>query len=155
MTELQQIQRQLSELAGTIGQAAHQQGGADGEVPAPPSSQDRRTREEALIAQIEKAYKDLRSTKRKLARAELAKRRYETRARINNAEALTAAKNERVASLYLEGILDTEDYRKLVDQEKAAELDHFEARAEVDRLQLTGKLLRATAGGPDDPEAGR
>ncbi len=67
-----------------------------------------------------------------------------------------AAKNERSQTLYLDGLLDTDEYKKLVDdKERAEEVDHFDARAEVDRLQLTVKLLRATAGGPDGPEAYR
>lgn len=53
----------------------------------------------------------------------------------------------------LEGILDKDDRRGLLDQQKVAELDHLEARAAVDRLQLVVKLLRA--GAPAEQEAQR
>lgn len=156
MTDLQQIQLQLAELTRTVGEVAEreQQIGASSGVPAPPLMRDRHAREEALIEQIEKAYKELGATRRKLARAESARRRHEQRVRVDNADALMGAKNERVANLYLDGLFDTDQYRKLVDAEKGAELDHFEARAEVDRLQLTVKVLRATARA-NDPEGGR
>ncbi len=73
---------------------------------------------------------------------------------MDNADNLVAAKNERGAQLYLEGILDKDEYRRLLDQEKAVELDHFDARAEVDRLQLVVKLLRAGVP-PQQEEANR
>lgn len=156
MTELQELQRQLSEIADSLSLAVQQErNGVSATPPDTPAPQDRRTREDALIEQIEKAYRDLAATRRKLARAELAKRRHETRVKVDNADTLMAAKNERTQGLYIEGLLDTDEYRKLADQEKAAELDHFDARAEVDRLQLTVKLLRTTTSGADDPEAGR
>ena len=143
---LQQVQKQLAEMANTLGQAVEQEQQAsrlqvNGQ--ASPSSLASFPREGALIREIDAAYKELAATRRKLARAENVRRRYEQRARVDNADNLVAAKNERVAQLYLEGILDKDEYRRLLDQEKAAELDHFEARAEVDRLQLVVKLLRA------------
>ncbi len=49
--------------------------------------------------------------------------------------------------------LDTDQYRRLLKNKESAELDHFEARAEVDRLQLSVKLLRvgtAPGGAPDE-----
>lgn len=148
-TALQQVQAQLAEMATTLGQAIEQeeqetsrrQANGHASQSSPASSR----REDALLPRIDAAYKELAATRRKLVRAENARRRYEQRARVDNADNLVAAKNERVAQLYLEGILDKDEYRRLLDQEKAAELDHFEARAEVERLQLVVKLLRAGA----------
>lgn len=151
---LQQVQKQLAEMATTLGEAIEQEKQdsrrqANGQ--ASPSSPASSPREDALIQEIDAAYRELAATRRKLARAETARRRYEQRARVDNADALVAAKNERIAQLYLEGILDKDEYRRLLDQEKAAELDHFDARAEVDRLQLVVKLLRAGAPAEQEP----
>lgn len=154
---LQQVQKQLAEMASTLGQAIEQEEQEASRRPAngqaSPSSPASSPREDALIQEIDAAYKELAATRRKLARAETARRRYEQRTRVDNADALVVAKNERIAQLYIEGVLDKDEYRRLVDQEKAAELDHFEARAEVDRLQLVVKLLRA--GAPAEQEAPR
>lgn len=143
---LQKVQKQLAEMANTLGQAVEQEqetsrlanGHAFRNLSVPTNS----PREDALIQEIDAAYKELAATRRKLARAENVRRRYEQRARVDN---LAAAKNERVAQLFLEGVLDKDEYRRLLDGKKAAELDHFESRAEVDRLQLVVKLLRPGA----------
>ncbi len=153
---LQQVQKQLADMANTLSQAVEQEQQssrlqANGQASA--SSLASFSREDALIREIDAAYKKFAATRRKLARAENVRRRYEQRARVDNADNLVAAKNERVAQLYLEGVLDKDEYRRLLDGEKAAELDHFEARAEVDRLQLVVKLLRT--GTPADQEAFR
>ncbi len=147
-TALRKVQAQLAEMATNLGQAIEEQQEASrrpANGQAVPSSPANAPREDDLIREIDAAYRALAATRRKLARAENARRRYEQRARVDNADNLVAAKNERVAQLYLEGILDKDEYRRLLDQEKAAELDHFEARAEVDRLQLVVRLLRTGA----------
>lgn len=149
-TALRKVQAQLAEMATNLGQAIEEQQEEASRRPAngqavPNSPTVSSPREDALIREIDAAYRELAATRRKLARAENARRRYEQRARVDNADNLMAAKNERVAQLYLEGILDKDEYRRLLDQEKAAELDHFKARAEVDRLQLVVKLLRTGA----------
>jgi hypothetical protein len=114
---LQQVQKQLADMANTLGQAVEQEeheasrrqtnGRVSGSSPALTMSSPR---EDALISEIDAAYKELATTRRKLARAEAARRRYERRARVDNADNLVAAKSERVAQLYLEGILDKDEY---------------------------------------------
>lgn len=153
MTELRQAHQQLAGLAKSLGFRLE----ADGQptsisVPAVGQGSERI---EELIQQIETAYKKLGATRRKQARAETARRRHEIRIRQDNADALISTKNERTEKLYLEGLLDTDQHRKLQDDEKRAELEHFEARCEVDRLQLTVKLLRTAAVGTDGAEEAR
>ena len=67
------------------------------------------------------------------------------RVRLDNAEAILEAKNERTASLYLDGLLDTEEHRRLEDIRARAELDLQHARREVDRLHLIVRLLGTQA----------
>lgn len=153
MTELRQAHQQLAGLAKSLGFRLEADGqptstGAPTVGPGP-------ERIEELIQQIETAYKNLGATRRKHARAETARRRHEIRVRQDNADALMTANNERTQKLYLEGLLDTEQHRKLQDDEKRAELEHFEARCEVDRLQLTVKLLRTAATVADSAEEAR
>ena len=69
------------------------------------------------------------------------------RVRLENAEAILEAKNERTASLYLDGLLDTEEHRRLDAERARAELDLGHARREVERLHLIVRLLDATEGG--------
>ena len=49
--------------------------------------------------------------------------------------------HERTASLYLDGMLDTEEHIRLVDGRTRAELDLQHARREVERLRLIVQLL--------------
>ena len=63
------------------------------------------------------------------------------RVRLDNAEAILEAKNERTASLYLDGLLDTEDHRRLEVDRARADLDLQHARREVERLHLIVRLL--------------
>ena len=70
------------------------------------------------------------------------------RVRLDNAEAILEAKNERTASLYLDGLLDTDEHRRLEAVRARAELDHQHARREVERLHLIVRLLNATGGEP-------
>jgi hypothetical protein len=65
---------------------------------------------------------------------------------LDNAEAILEAKNERTASLYLDGLLDTDEHRNLEDVRERAELELQHARREVERLHLIVRLLGATEG---------
>ncbi len=60
---------------------------------------------------------------------------------MDNAEAVLEAKNERTASLYLDGLLETDAHRRLQDDRASAELDYQHARREVERLHLIVRLL--------------
>ncbi len=66
------------------------------------------------------------------------------RIRLDNAEAILEAKNERTATLYLDGLLDTEEHRRLEADRTRAELEHQHARREVEKLHLIVRLLSAT-----------
>jgi hypothetical protein len=66
------------------------------------------------------------------------------RIRLDNAEAILEAKNERTASLYLDGLLDTDEHRCLEADREKAELDHQHARREVERLHMIVRLVGAT-----------
>ena len=70
---------------------------------------------------------------------------YVRRIRVDNAEAILEAKNERTASLYLDGLLDTDEHRRLQDIRAKADLDHQHARREVERLHLIVRLLGTQA----------
>ena len=50
------------------------------------------------------------------------------------------------ASLYLDGLLDTDEHRRLEADRARAELDHQHARREVERLHLIVRLVGATEG---------
>ena len=67
------------------------------------------------------------------------------RVRLDNAEAILEAKNERTASLYLDGLLDTDEHRRLEADRARADLDHQHARREVERLHLIVRLLGTQA----------
>ena len=84
-----------------------------------------------------------------LARADRELAGYVRRIRLDNAEAILEAKNERTASLYLDGLLDTDEHRRLQDARERAELDHGHARREVERLHLIVRLLGAAGGRPE------
>jgi hypothetical protein len=81
-----------------------------------------------------------------LASADRSLAEHVRRIRLDNAEAILEAKNERTASLYLDGLLDTDEHRRLEDDRARAELDHQHARREVDRLHLIVRLLSAIEG---------
>jgi hypothetical protein len=81
-----------------------------------------------------------------LARAERSLVEHLRRIRLDNAEAILEAKNERTASLYLDGLLDTNEHRRLEADRARAELDHQHARREVERLHLIVRLLGETEG---------
>jgi hypothetical protein len=102
---------------------------------------------DALIAEINSAYRRLSAATEDLARVDRELSEHVRRVRLDNAEAILEARNERTASLYLDGLLDTDDHRRLEDNRARAELDHQHARREVDRLHLIVRLLETRARG--------
>lgn len=98
-----------------------------------------------LAEEISRAYERLAGTRRDLVAATDALSDHERRAKVENADTLLEAKNERTASLYLDGILDTPEHAELVSAQRGAELAHYEARLEVERLELLVRLLEAKA----------
>jgi len=101
---------------------------------------------DALIEEINAAYRQLRSATEKLARADHELAGHVSRVRLDNAEAILEARNERTASLYLDGMLDTEEHHRLQTERTKADLDLQHARREVERLHLIVRLLRAQTG---------
>ena len=103
---------------------------------------------DALIEEINEAYRRLSATTEALAIADRSLAEYIRRVRLDNAEAILEAKNERTANLYLDGLLDTDESRRLEDDRVRAELDHQNARREVERLHLIVRLMgnQATEG---------
>ena len=78
-----------------------------------------------------------------LARADRLLVEHVRRIRLDNAEAILEAKNERTASLYLDGLLDTDEHRRLEADRARAELDHQHARREVERQDPGDQWWRA------------
>jgi hypothetical protein len=100
---------------------------------------------DVLIEEINSAYRQLSAATEDLARADRELAEHVRRVRLDNAEAIQEAKNERTASLYLDGLLDTDEHRRLEDIRARAELDLQHARREVDRLHLVVRLLGTQA----------
>ncbi len=100
---------------------------------------------DALIEEINSAYRRLSVAAEDLLRADRELAEHVRRVRLDNAEAILEAKNERTASLYLDGLLDTDEHRRLEADRTRAELDHQHARREVDRLHLIVQLLETQA----------
>ena len=100
---------------------------------------------DTLIEEINAAYRRLSVATEELVRADRELAEYVRRIRLDNAEAILEAKNERTASLYLDGLLDTEEHRRLQDIRAKADLDHQHARREVERLHLIVRLLGTQA----------
>ncbi len=96
-----------------------------------------------LMQEIDAAYRELAAMVEDLAHADYRLSEHARRVKLENAEALLAAKNERTATLYLEGLLDTEEHQKLARKKEQAELKHQLARREVERLHLVVRLLSA------------
>ena len=96
---------------------------------------------DAVVEEINTAYRRLRAATEDLARADRQLTEHVRRVRLDNAEAILEAKNERTASLYLDGLLDTDGHRRLEASRARAELDHQHARREVERLHLIVRLL--------------
>ena len=100
---------------------------------------------EELVRSINDAHTRLIETRKEFVAAADALTKNERRLKRENAESLLEARNERSMMLYLEGILDNPDHHKLVEEKSQAELAHYEARMEVERLELLVRLLEATA----------
>ena len=100
---------------------------------------------DGLIEEINAAFRRLGSAMEEQARADGALTEHVRTVRLDNAEAILEAKNERTASLYLDGLLDTDEHRRLEVERARAELDHQHARREVDRLHLIVRLLGTQA----------
>jgi hypothetical protein len=83
---------------------------------------------DVLIEEINSAYRWLSATAEDLVRADRELAAHVRRVRLDNAEAILEAKNERTASLYLDGLLDTDEHRRLEADRTRAELDHQHAR---------------------------
>ena len=100
---------------------------------------------DALIEEINSAYRWLSAASEDLVRADRELAEHVRRVRLDNAEAILEAKNERTASLYLDGLLDTDEHHRLEADRTRAELDHQHATLEVDRLHLIVRLLETRA----------
>ena len=96
---------------------------------------------DALIEEINVAYRRLSTATEELARADRELAEHVRTVRLDNAEAILEAKNERTANLYLDSLLDTDEHRQLQAKRARAELDHQHAKREVDRLHLIVRLL--------------
>lgn len=120
------------------GRDPREQSGGDGDIG--------RDMNEKLMGEIDEAYRELSAAVEGLAEADRELSEFVRRTRLENAEALLEAKNERTANLYLEGMLNTDEYRALSEAKDRAELDHGHARREVERLHLIVRLLGANAG---------
>ena len=101
---------------------------------------------DGLIEEINAAYRRLNAATGELARADRKLTEHVRRVRLDNAEAILEARNERTASLYLDGLLDTAEHRHLEADRARAELDLQHARREVERLHLIVRLLGAQSG---------
>ena len=102
--------------------------------------------DETLIGEINAAYRRLGAAAEELARADRELTEHVRRVRLDNAEAILEARNERTASLYLDGMLDTEVHHRLQTERTRAELDLQHARREVERLHLIVRLLETQTG---------
>ena len=100
---------------------------------------------DTLMEKINAAYHRLSAATEELARADRELAQHIRRIRLDNAEAILEAKNERTASLYLDGLLDTDEHRRLEDIRARADLDFQHARREVDRLHVIVRLLGTQA----------
>jgi hypothetical protein len=101
---------------------------------------------DALIEEINTAYRQLGAATEDMARADRELADHVKQVRLENAEAILEARNERTANLYLEGLLDTDEHRYLEAGKARAELALQHARLEVERLRLIVRLLGTRAG---------
>lgn len=102
--------------------------------------------DEAMIGEINTAYRRLSAAVEDLERADRELAEHVRRVRLDNAEAILEARNERTANLYVEGLLDTDEHRALEAARSRAEVGLRHARLEVDRLQLIVRLLGTRSG---------
>jgi len=110
-------------------------------VKAPEARGETPITNDALIEEINAAYRRLSAATEDLVRADRELAGDIRRVRLDNAEAILEAKNGRTASLYLDGLLDTEEHRRLEVDRARADLDHQHAWREVERLHLIVRLL--------------
>ena len=101
---------------------------------------------DALIEEINTAYRRLGAATEDMARADRELAEHVRKVRLDNAEAILEARNERTANLYLQGLLDTDEHRHLEAGKARAELALQHARLEVERLQLIVRMLGTRAG---------
>ena len=101
---------------------------------------------DALIEEINTAYRRLGAATEDMARADRELAEHVRQVRLDNAEAILEARNERTANLYLQGLLDTDEHRHLEAGKARAELALQHARLEVERLQLIVRMLGTRAG---------
>jgi hypothetical protein len=101
---------------------------------------------ETLVEEINTAYRRLNAATEDFVSADRELARHVKRVRLDNAEAILEAKNERTATLYLDGLLDTEEHMGLEDDRARAQLDLQHAKLEVERLQLIVRLLASQMG---------
>ena len=99
-----------------------------------------------MIEEINEAYRRLRAAAEDLATADRSLAEHVRRIRLDTTEAILEAKNERTASLYLDGLLDTDEHRRLEADRARAELDYQHARREVERLHLIVRVLGGSEG---------
>jgi hypothetical protein len=102
--------------------------------------------DEALIGEINTAYQRLGVAAEDLARTDRELAAHARRVRLDNAEAILEARNERTANLYIDGLLDTDEHLALEAARSRAEVNLQHARLEVERLQLIVRLLGTRAG---------
>jgi hypothetical protein len=102
--------------------------------------------EEVLIGEINTAYRRLSAAAEDLARTDRELAAHVRQVRLDNAEAILEARNERTANLYIDGLLDTDEHRALEAARSRAEVCLQHARLEVERLQLIVRLLGTRAG---------
>ena len=100
---------------------------------------------DALMEEINSAYRRLSAATEDLVRADRELAEHVRRVRLDNAETILEAKNDRTASLYLDGLLDSDEHRRLEADRMRAELDQQHARREVERLHLIVRLLQTQA----------
>jgi hypothetical protein len=100
---------------------------------------------DALIKEINSAYRRLDAATEELASTDRELEEHIRRVRLDNAEAILEAINERTASVYLDGLLDTEEHRRLEADRGRAELDLQHAKREVERLHLIVRLPETQA----------
>ncbi len=100
---------------------------------------------DALIEEINSAYCRLSAATEDLVRADRELAEHVRRIRLDKAEAILEAKNERTASLDLDSLLDSDEHRRLEADRTRAELSHEHARRELDRLHLIVRLMETQA----------
>jgi hypothetical protein len=100
---------------------------------------------DALIEEINSAYCRLSAATEDLVRADRELAEHVRRIRLDKAETILEAKNERTASLDLDSLFDSDEHRRLEADRTRAELSHEHARRELDRLHLIVRLMETQA----------